>query len=239
MEQASQTRSEKIFISEYVLSNGMVFSGNARTPIAALVREIFHDEVYAGAFSGIDSPVVLDLGANVGVFAVWASMPDRGATVYAVEPVPSSFSLLRTNMLRLLGASAPYPIQAAVAKSAGNPILYLDRSASCDTLIAPPSPELAQRVVGTVTVEALTLAAVYDRFSLPSCDILKIDIEGSECGVLNAASDDELRKARRVIVETHDYLVPGGSALVRARLASAGFDVCQGATGELLMGVRK
>jgi FkbM family methyltransferase len=238
MEQASQTRSEKVFISEYVLSNGMVFSGNARTPIAALVREIFHDEVYAGAFSGMYSPVVLDLGANAGVFAVWPSMPNRGATVYAVEPAPSSFSLLRTNMLRLLGASVPYPIQAAVAKSAGNSILYLGRSASCDTLIAP-SPELAQRVVGTVTVEALTLAAVYDRFSLASCDILKIDIEGSECEVLNTASDDELRRARRVLVETHDYLVPGGSALVRARLASAGFDVRQGATGELLMGVRK
>ncbi len=64
-----------VFLTDYTLNNGMVFSGDARTPISALVREIFHDGVYAAAFQGTIRPVVLDLGANAGVFAVWAGMP--------------------------------------------------------------------------------------------------------------------------------------------------------------------
>jgi FkbM family methyltransferase len=239
MEEVNPAIDGKVFVADYVLSNGMIFSGNTRTPISALVREIFQDEVYSAAFHGMIRPVVLDLGANVGVFAVWASMPPRCATVYAVEPVPSSFSLLHKNMLRSLGVSASRLLQAAISKSTGDSVLYLDRSASCDALVAPPSPDLAQRVIGTIVVETLTLAAVYDRFSLASCDVLKLDIEGSECDVLGAAGDDDLRRAARIIVETHDYLVPGGSDFIRGRLETAGFDVCRGAVGELLMAVRK
>ena len=226
MEEVSPAPSgDKVFVTDYVLNNGMVFSGDDRTPVSALVREIFDEEVYAAAFQDVARPVVLDLGANIGVFAAWASIPERFATVYAVEPVPSSFILLRKNVQRLLGESEQRFLQAAISKTSGDAVIYLDRSASCDTLIAPPSPNLAQRVVGTVAVETLTLANVYDKFSLASCDILKLDIEGSERDVFGAASDDDLRRAGRIIVETHDYLVPEGSAFIRKRLAAAGFDV--------------
>jgi len=238
MEEVHQVEG-KVFVADYVLSNGLIFSGDSRTPISALIREIFQDEVYATAFHGMLRPVVLDLGANVGVFALWASMSPRCATVYAVEPVPSSFSLLRKNLQRSLGGSAPRPLQAAISKTAGDSILYLDRSASCDTLIAPPSVDLAQRVIGTIVVDAPTLADVYEWFSLGSCDVLKLDVEGSECDVLSSASDDDLRRACRIIVETHDYLVPGSSDFIRRRLESAGFEVRKGAMDELLMAVRK
>jgi FkbM family methyltransferase len=238
MNEASRDLGADVFVTEYVLNNGMIFSGDARTPVAALVREIFKDAVYAAVFRGTLRPVVLDLGANVGVFAVWAGMSPRCAAVYAVEPVPSSFSLLGSNVRRMLGASGAGLLQAAVAKSSGDSILYLDRSASCDTLIAPPSQNIAERVVGTIVVETLTLPEVYDRFCLKSCDILKLDIEGSECDVLGAVSDDDLRRARRIIVETHDYLVPRASEFIRRRLESAGFNVCRGALDELLMAVQ-
>jgi FkbM family methyltransferase len=238
MKEASPAPGESVFVTDYVLNNGMVFSGDTRTPISALVREIFHDAVYAAPFQDTLSPVVLDLGANVGVFAVWASIPPRCGTVYAVEPVPSSFTLLKRNVRRILGPSGAYLLPAAVAKQSGDSVLYLDRSASCDSLIAPPSSDLAARVVGTVIVEALTLPEVYDWFSLASCDVLKLDIEGSECDVLGAVSDDDLRRARRIIVETHDYLVPGSSAFIHGRLKSAGFDIRRGALDELLVAVQ-
>jgi FkbM family methyltransferase len=234
MKEASPTPDESVFVTDYVLNNGMVFSGDARTPISALVREIFHDAVYATPFQDTFSPVVLDLGANVGVFTVWASMPPRGGVVYAVEPVPSTFTLLKRNVQRILGPSGVYLLQAAVAGQPGDSVVYLDRSASCDSLIAPLSSDLAARVVGTVMVEALTLPEVYDRFSLASCDVLKLDIEGSECDVLGGVSDNDLRRARRIVVETHDYLVPGSSEFIHGRLKWVAPEVrrgCHAASG--------
>ncbi len=214
-----------VFVRDYVLSNGLVLSGDPRTPIAALVREIFQDEIYAPAFHDTNRPVVLDVGANAGVFAVWASLPPRRAVVHAVEPVPSSFSLLRRNVARVGSASRTRFLQAAVADRSGMATLFLDRSASCDTLIPPASQDWEERTVSTITVPTLTLLEIYDSFSLSSCDVLKLDIEGGECQVLDAASDDVLRRADRIVVETHDYLVPHGSGAVRQRLVSAGFQV--------------
>ncbi len=51
-------------------------------------------------------------------------------------------------------------------------------------------------------------------------------------------SDNDLRRARCIIVETHDYLVPRTSEFIRRRLGSAGFNVRRGALAELLIAVQ-
>ncbi len=44
------------------------------------------------------APIVVDVGANVGSFAVWALHRWPDSIVHCYEPVPSNFDLLRRNL---------------------------------------------------------------------------------------------------------------------------------------------
>jgi tRNA1(Val) A37 N6-methylase TrmN6 len=52
---------------------------------------------YDYGFSG-RGLTVLDIGANVGAFSIWADMRWPGSTIYAYEPHPGTFAMLERNL---------------------------------------------------------------------------------------------------------------------------------------------
>jgi FkbM family methyltransferase len=68
-----------------------------------------------------------------------------------------------------------------------------------------------------VVVPAVPIAEVL----VDGCDLLKIDCEGAEFEILAGASDEALRRARRVVVEFHRTV--GDPNVLLERLAAAGF----------------
>jgi hypothetical protein len=78
------------------------------------------------------------------------------------------------------------------------------------------------RDASTVTVQALTLDDLLDQPPLRGrhVDVLKLDVEGAELTVLQAASADALARINRLVVEADDRTW----APVRSHLEAAGFD---------------
>ena len=63
----------------------------------ATLHEIFVDKLYLqGGVSILPGDIVLDVGANIGVFTLFAAK--QGAQVYAYEPVPPTFEVLQHNI---------------------------------------------------------------------------------------------------------------------------------------------
>jgi FkbM family methyltransferase len=158
---------------------------------------------------------VVDIGANIGVYSLWAAR--RGARVTAYEPAPSTFLDLVANVSR---ASHITPVQAAVvgATPPGQSVtLFLhDERSTRNTLLG--------REIGTgdtlgrsVEVPAVGIADVLAE----ECDLLKVDCEGGEFDIFKAADDFSLRRARRIVLEFHR--VAGDIQELVDRLASAGF----------------
>ena len=50
-------------------------------------------------------PVILDIGANIGSFAVWASQRWPGCVIHCYEPLPANFELLERNLAHLQGST--------------------------------------------------------------------------------------------------------------------------------------
>jgi len=168
----------------------------------AHIREIFGGE-YDVPYSRY-APVILDIGANIGGFAIWASRRWPGSVVHCYEPVPSNFELLKKNLSHF----DPSRFQANNF-AIGNPIrttMYLGKN-NCG--------EASFFDIGEQTTDAIDVATL-DPQLLPGAQILKLDVEGSEIEILERHSSINYEV---ILVEYH-----GESA--RRRLDAILSDYC-------------
>jgi FkbM family methyltransferase len=157
---------------------------------------------------------ILDIGANVGSFAVWADRRWPGSTITCFEPNPGTFAYLERNT-RTAGNivrhnAALFPRgpkrQPFVARYAGDGEAGLAAYAG-DTFIASAAiPVFSVDVVHPDTVG--------------SADIVKIDIEGGEAEVLAAL---DLSGTSLVLAEFQNSR---NRDAMRATLTGAGFVAC-------------
>lgn len=125
-----------------------------------------------------DKPIILDIGANVGAFAIWAIQKWPKANIYCYEPNPENFVFLSHN-------TSPYLNQIHLYKKAvgniENTKLYLGKH---------NSGESSFYNLGEQTddfVEVITIPPS----ELPKANILKMDTEGSEIDILCALDVQE------------------------------------------------
>ncbi|WP_165071116.1 FkbM family methyltransferase [Paludisphaera rhizosphaerae] len=84
------------------MANGMVIQGHSRGEARLLYDEIFNKQVYLK--NGIElheGDVVLDVGANIGLFSLFVGQTLRDVTIHAFEPIPDIFQALRRNTASL------------------------------------------------------------------------------------------------------------------------------------------
>jgi len=199
------------------LRNGMVIEGAPGALIVPLYKEIWYrDEYGLGADPLPPGAVVIDVGANIGMFAVYAVVAGGASRVVAFEPFPDSFALLRRNAEQnRLAAIAPRPL--AIAGHAGRRQLFLAGRHGTNSLFGGAGE--------TVSVECLTLADVLARESIDRCHFLKLDCEGAEYEILLESPADVLARIERIALEYHDAKTSHTHGELRTWLERNGFSV--------------
>jgi FkbM family methyltransferase len=165
-------------------------------------KEIFMDECYMKGrkISLPSNPTILDIGANAGYFSLFALGRFSGARVFAFEPVPANFRLL--NRQRELNPKADMTcIQKAVAGQGGELVLAFDAADAFTTSATVLGSASGQP--DTIRVAAVTLHDVFAEYHIEQCDLLKMDCEGAEYGVLYGCPSEDLRRIRRIAMEVH------------------------------------
>jgi FkbM family methyltransferase len=157
---------------------------------------------------------VADVGANIGVFSLWAER--LGADVTAFEPEPRTFESLVANV----EGRRISPKQAALVGQAVPTVrLYLSELISTRHTVLGKEIESGEPLRDFVEVPAVTLADVVGS----GCDLLKLDCEGTEFEALLGADDDTLRRSQRIILEFHRFA--GSPEVIVDRLEAAGMTV--------------
>ena len=118
-------------------------------------------------------PVILDIGANIGGFTVWANSRWPNATLHCYEPVKNIFEWLKSNTADMPNVIAQ---NVAVGEISEERQLYYGMSAmsGCGSLIN-----------GRKQLDVGELVWVIPANSLPEADIVKIDTEGWEVQILS------------------------------------------------------
>jgi len=163
---------------------------------------------------------VLDLGANIGAFTLFASRCRKARFVYAYEPVASTFSVLEsnvaTNKLRNVRL-----IRQGIGRETGRRTIYLGVTSQHASLMFRGDPRYESGE--TEEVEIVALEQVFDELKLQHVDMAKMDCEGGEVEAILQASDHTLRRIKHLSLEYH---YPGGISndeIFFDRLARAGF----------------
>lgn len=221
---------------------------------AYLYDELFVRQVYLRHGIALPAaPVVVDVGANIGLFAVFVHRNYSDAVVHAVEPMPGPCAVLRLNAA-VHGRT--HVVEAALGAEAGEanfdyyPGVSMLSGAHVDTAedrgrlraVAlrmagdqVPDPvaleELLDARMATerIRVPVTTLSALVAEHSIERIDLLKVDAERAEADVLAGVSAADWPRIRQVVVE-----VDGDERLsaVRGLLADAGFTVAVEDTAE-------
>lgn len=183
---------------------GVRLSGPHARGVANTAVELAAGEYAAPGFEISPGERVVDVGANVGAFAVLAA--SRGAHVEAYEPHPETFAHLRRNT----GALGVHSVQAAIV--AGAPPAGVVR------LQTDPASDTRHRIGhGGIEVPAVALTDAIGG----GCDLLKLDCEGSEFDLVYSTAPEAWLRVRRVACEAHPWA--GDVHTLAARLEEIGF----------------
>lgn len=156
----------------------------------SVLAEVLDKHIYRRLNIGFDvenGEYWLDLGANIGAFAVYCEM--RGASVTCFEPDSSNLELLRLN-------APEAEIYATAVTNQKAPKLPFKKGKSATDFSR--ATILGDNLPGHPEGE---LCNTYGRFLKETeCDGCKMDIEGSEFGLIE---DGLLPKCRKLVMEYH------------------------------------
>lgn len=207
-----------------------------------VLREVFVRGAYDYDFErvlGHQPQVVVDLGANIGAFALFASTRWPTAHVVCVEPDPENFAVLARNAT---AGSHDWTTVAAAVVGSPREFVTLHRSkwwASSTVLetvatqraARPHRPE-AQAGLPTIEVVGVTLPDLLAQQGIADIDLIKIDIEGAELDLLESLSRRDFERIRAMVIDVHDKYVDADR--IRAALMSAGMEQRGSAEGTWL-----
>jgi FkbM family methyltransferase len=194
--------------------------------------EVFANVALEGEFDElpIRAPVrrIIDCGANIGMASLTLLSRFPEATVIAVEPDPGNFELLRRNLdpyaarVRLVRAGVwPYQSSGVVDTP------WRDGRAWSIRVRPLESGEVSD-------VPLVDIPTLMETMGWPDVDLVKMDIEGAECTVLDEGARRWLLHTRVFAVELHDA---AGEAAFERAVPRDEFDVSR--LGELTIAVRR
>ena len=127
----------------------------------------------------------VDVGANIGFFSLVVARNRPNVNVFAFEPNPKNYDVLRNN----IAANHFTNVRAerlALSDASGTGALYLHASDMSASLTPGFQDELSSGR-GSAPVELTTIDAYFESPSSPVPAVIKVDVEGYEAAVLRGA----------------------------------------------------
>jgi FkbM family methyltransferase len=158
--------------------------------------------------------VFVDVGANVGIYALSAARALGGAgRVIAIEPNPPALERLRFNIAATCAMARDWPridvLACGVSDREGPLELRIDPANLGGATVSAGPARFANGAASThVTIRCRELLSMMEALEIERIDAMKIDIEGAEDRALGAFLDraPEALLPRCLVIENSDHL---------------------------------
>ncbi len=217
----------------YELPNAMVIAQQNRNETEFMYNSLLDEEKNWQEY-GItlkDGDCVFDVGANIGLFSLFVNRRYADLHLFAFEPIPAVFDVLRFNMelyavpVQLFNcglsnqaanqALTYYPRLSLLSGKFANihneretlKSFLAQQNAAQDAVLDNDifAAMLEERLVNEqVTCQMRTLSQVIEEHNIEQIDLLKIDVEKSERDVLQGIAEKDWPKIKQIVVEVYD-----------------------------------
>ena len=178
-------------------------------------KQIFVDNEYDSLNLPETANTIVDLGANIGLSALFFLKKYPNAHIIAVEPDTVNFEFMKKNLEDYSNHVAL--LQAAIWPSDGE-VSLVEHDESNEGLGAWGYRTETLTEGAEASVSAISIPTLMNQFSMDFIDILKVDIEGAEYELFEKDYESWLDKVGLIIIETHDRFKPNSEAMVRNAL---------------------
>lgn len=163
------------------------------------------DQVFIRGDYDIDFPfqpkLIVDAGAHIGLFSILMKSRFPESRLIAIEPDEENYAMLQSNLADYANCTT---VRAGLwhAETRLSVQDEKERGQSSFSL-------MEDTVRGNIT--GLGIDQLMKRYGIETIDVLKIDIEAAERFVFEKNYENWLRRCRMLIIELHDWMVPGSS----------------------------
>lgn len=212
----------------YTLRNDVKIETRSGTVDKEIIDEIWIDRSYTPRDFEIDKEdTIVDIGAHIGVFSIFASQSASKGTVYAIEPIRENFEILKDN-IELNRIKNIIPVEIAISDKTGNKEIFLG-----DTGMHSFYFDRGNNKISTRTI---SFKDFVEQNEISKIDLLKMDCEGAEYEILFGCPEDILKLIRRITLEYHNIDDARNALSIKEFLEKRGFKVsCRIATGDFLV----
>jgi FkbH-like protein/FkbM family methyltransferase len=231
--------------ARYLLPNNMAIVHQNKIETDMTFKEIFEDQVYFKHGINIcEGDFIFDVGANIGLFTLFVQQVYKNTCVWAFEPVPQLFEMLRINVdlyapstklfncglsdkrknmtltfhPHLTILSGYYP-DAETDDEVNKTILSQQAQGLIDERILNKyMGEMLERasVNEDVETQLVTLSDILTQNNIECINLLKADVERSESDVLIGINEQDWKKINQIVMEVHSkYLLDKITLLLR------------------------
>lgn len=141
---------------------------------------------------------VVEIGANIGIFAVYAATENDSVRLYSYEPIKANYDVLVRNIAENGYQDRIRTFNLGVAAKTEQRTFYLQSS-----------PEHSFSKSGSsmdgVTVDCVSLSDVLESNGINKVDLLKINAEGAEYEILYSAPKECFDKIDEIRLEYHEH----------------------------------
>lgn len=159
------------------------------------ITEIYYSKIYNLEFNLNEGDIVVDIGANIGVFSIYAAR--KVGKVLSFEPCLENFEDLKEN-IELNNAKNIFLYNKGIYSKKGKLKLYLTEEMTGHSINKQDS------FSGEIEdIEVITLSDIFKDYDIEKIDFLKIDCEGSEYEVLLTTPKKCFERINRIAMELH------------------------------------
>ena len=164
------------------------------TDLIAFTHVWILEEYKKSGFEIKNDDTILDIGAHIGLFALYVSQFCKNGKIFCFEPVDENFNLLKEN-IKLNNIKNIIASKLAVSSKSGNVTIFLNEDESGHSMYLLGSK--------SVQVKSISLKEILDSNNIEKCDFIKMDCEGEEYEIINSLPEDYFEKIKKMCIEYH------------------------------------
>ena len=163
-----------------------------------ILVEVFIEKAYFPVgFEIHDNDIIIDIGAHIGMFSIYAAQFCKAGKIFCFEPLPDNFELLKSNVMK--NKLENIFIKNSAVSNKNHKLKFYQSNEDF------AAGGLFRKSNNFFEVGGNTLEQIFENNMIKKCNILKMDCEGAEYEILLNLPKEIFSKIDKICLEYHNF----------------------------------